>query len=98
MITARTLESCLELLIPTPEGFFIPEIEDDVPSRSTEFSLTGQKGDDDNSDDENTRRRETGIIDPVAHAVTITLKPGDYNIFDCYCVFSLKSISLTSNR
>lgn len=78
MIAVRTLESCLELLIPTPEEFSIPEIENDIPSCSTKSLSMERKGTGDNSDDENIRRRETGIIDPTAHAVTITLKPSDY--------------------
>ncbi|CAH1724240.1 unnamed protein product [Aphis gossypii] len=79
-IAARTLESCLELLIPTPEDFCIPEAEKDIvpPSNPSELSSldTERKisaGVD--SSNENERSRETGIIDPAAHTVTVTLKP-----------------------
>ncbi|XP_025205576.1 UV-stimulated scaffold protein A-like [Melanaphis sacchari] len=79
-IAARTLESCLELLIPTPEEFFIPEVEKEiVPSSSfSELSSldTGRKtAVVIESNNENERCRETGIIDPAAHTVTVTLKP-----------------------
>ncbi|KAL4143742.1 hypothetical protein QTP88_006036 [Uroleucon formosanum] len=79
-IAARTLESCLELLIPTPEEFFIPEAEEDIvpPSSSSELSSTdsGRKiVTEIESNDENERYRETGIIDPAAHTVAVTLKP-----------------------
>ncbi|CAI6367465.1 unnamed protein product [Macrosiphum euphorbiae] len=79
-IAARTLESCLELLIPTPEEFFIPEAEEESapPLNSSELSSTdsGRKiVTEIESADENERYRETGIIDPVAHTVTVTLRP-----------------------
>lgn len=79
IIAATTLESCLELLIPPPEKFSIPEAEKAVvegPSKDTERSSTTAVGLANESED--ARRRETGIIDPVAHSVTVTLKPGDY--------------------
>jgi len=83
MIAARTLESCLELLIPTPEEFFIPEAEEDIvsPLNPSELSSTdsGRKiVTEIESGDENERYREAGIIDPAAHTVAVTLKPGDY--------------------
>lgn len=79
-IAARTLESCLELLIPTPEDFFIPEAEKDIvpPSKPSELSSldTGRKFSAViDSSNENERSRETGIIDPAAHTVTVTLRP-----------------------
>lgn len=79
-IAAKTLESCLELLIPTPEEFVIPEVEKDISLSSTEppLSLTEcRKRVESESDEENAKFRETGIIDPVAHTVTVTLRPGD---------------------
>lgn len=78
-IVATTLESCLELLIPPPERFSIPEAEKAVvegPSNDTERSSTTPVGLVKESED--ARRRETGIIDPVAHSITVTLKSGDY--------------------
>ncbi|XP_022182418.1 UV-stimulated scaffold protein A-like isoform X2 [Myzus persicae] len=79
-IASKTLESGLELLIPTPEEFFIPEAEEDIlpTSNPSEPSLTdsGRKiVSEIESGDENERCRETGIIDPAAHTVTVTLRP-----------------------
>ncbi|KAL5241831.1 hypothetical protein ACI65C_009241 [Semiaphis heraclei] len=79
-VAARTLESCLELLIPTPEEFSIPEAEEDIvpSSNPSEFSSTdsGRKIITEiESGDENEKWRETGIIDPAAHTVTVTLRP-----------------------
>lgn len=81
MIAAKTLESCLELLIPTPEEFSIPEVDvGGTSSPDVELSSMGRSKTmaENDSGDEGARRRETGIIDPAAHAVTVTLKPGDY--------------------
>lgn len=86
-MAARTLESCLELLIPTPEEFSIPEVDAAGAGGGGTSSSGGLPGtmaedhddsDDDDVDDGAARRRETGIIDPAAHAVTVTLKPGDF--------------------
>lgn len=83
MIAARTLEGCLELLVPTPEEFSIPEVDAGGTSSSDagRGSSAGRRpetmAEDDSDDDEEAGRRETGIIDPAAHAVTVTLKPGD---------------------
>lgn len=75
-IAAKTLNSCLELLIPTPEEFSIPEVKpNESLSGSVGSQMTGQEESSD-SDNEDDRRRETGIIDPAAHSVTVTLKPG----------------------
>lgn len=78
LIAAQTLETCLELLIPTPEEFFIPEAEQRTaaPSSLAEPSSSFKSPADD-SEDENASRRETGSIDPAA-VVTVTLKPGNY--------------------
>lgn len=79
IIAAATLESCLELLIPPPEKFSIPEAEKaaaESPLNDTERSSTTLVGLANENDD--ARCRETGIIDPVSHSVTVTLKPGDY--------------------
>lgn len=78
LIAAQTLETCLELLIPTPEEFSIPEVEQRTaaPSGLVEPSSSFKSLSDD-SEDENASRRETGAIDPSA-VVTVTLKPGDY--------------------
>jgi len=81
-VAARTLESCLELIIPTPEEFSIPEAEEGIVPSSNPSTDFGQKiVAEIESDDENESLRETGIIDPAAHTVTVTLRPGDYKIY-----------------
>lgn len=85
LLAARTLESCLELIIPTPEDFNIPEIEEasaGVPLNSMDLlssSKMVQKWTDMDDENDSAKHREIGIIDPVAHAVTVTLRPGDYD-------------------
>jgi len=71
------------LLIPTPEDFCIPEAEKDIvpPLNPSELSSldTGRKMSAVfDLSNQNERSRETGIIDPAAHTVTVTLKPSDY--------------------
>lgn len=82
-IAARTLDSCLELLIPTPEQFSIPEVDgDDVPSnpKETQSSSTDATANDEwiAADDEDARNRETGIIGHAAHTVvSVELRLGN---------------------
>lgn len=80
LMAAQTLETCLELLIPTPEEFFIPEAEQRsaAPLSLAEPSLFKSPVDD--LEDKNASHRETGAIDSAA-VVSVTLKPGDYYIF-----------------
>lgn len=80
-IAAKTLESCLELLIPPPEAFSIPEAEEaarDVPSTSSGISTESSSQVDSDDENDDVKRRETGIIDAAAQSVTVTLRPGDY--------------------
>lgn len=79
-IAAKTLQSCLELLISTPEEFSIPEVEANVPSSSPRGLPTTVQDESSDSDNEDDRRRETGIIDPAAQSVTVTLKPGNTGV------------------
>lgn len=76
------MDSCLQLLIPTPEEFAIPEAEKDTFTNYTAESSSAvekyRKRDESNSSDEDAKQRETGIIDPVSHTVNVTLKPSNY--------------------
>jgi hypothetical protein len=78
LTAAQTLETCLELLIPTPEEFFIPEAEQQstAPLGLAKPSLFKSPVDD--LENKNASYRETGAINPAA-VVSVTLKPGDYD-------------------
>lgn len=87
IIAAKTLQSCLELLISTPEEFSIPEVEANVPSSTSQGLPTTVQEESSDSDNEDDKLRETGIIDPAAHSVTVTLKPGNTGVSNIiyYC-------------
>ncbi|XP_025409474.1 UV-stimulated scaffold protein A-like isoform X2 [Sipha flava] len=74
LTAAQTLETCLELLIPTPEEFFIPEAEQQstAPLGLAKPSLFKSPVDD--LENKNASYRETGAINPAA-VVSVTLKP-----------------------
>ncbi|XP_050435748.1 UV-stimulated scaffold protein A-like isoform X2 [Adelges cooleyi] len=74
MVSATSLESCLELLIPTPEEFSIPEVENDSGDGRSSLPVVHDSVAV-NVSDERVAFRETGIIDP-GHSVTVLLKPG----------------------
>ncbi|XP_050534156.1 UV-stimulated scaffold protein A-like [Daktulosphaira vitifoliae] len=76
VIAIKSLESCLELLIPTPEQFAIPEVEQIINKDSfiqkktnESFNIAPE------CFDKELNLRENGIIYPE-HSVTVTLKSG----------------------